>query len=64
VIRNLDPASRVLAENLDRICAEFGAVGYETIASRKAEALNLVPNDWRDVQALLDAPARPVGWRG
>ena len=61
VIGNLDPASRVLAENLDRICAEFFAVAYETIAGRKSEALNLVPNEWRDVQALLDAPARPVG---
>ena len=58
VIRRLDPASRVLAENLDRICAEFRAVGYETIAGRKSEALNLVPNEWRDVQALLDAPVR------
>ena len=61
VIRNLDPASHVLAEHLDRICAEFRAVAYETIAGRKSEALNLVPNDWRDVQALLDAPARAVG---
>jgi hypothetical protein len=61
VIPNLDPTSRVRAENLDSICAEFRAVGYATIAGRKSEALNLVPNDWRDVQALLDAPARPVG---
>jgi tetratricopeptide (TPR) repeat protein len=64
VIRNLDPASRVLAENLDRICAEFRAVGYETIAGRKSEALNLVPNEWPDVRALFDAPARPVGGPG
>ena len=60
-IRNLAPAARALAENLDRICAEVRAVGYETIAGRKAEALNLVPNEWRDVQALLDAPARRAG---
>jgi hypothetical protein len=57
VIRNLDPGSRVLERNLDRICAEFLAVGFEAIADRRSEALNLVPNDWRGVQALLDARA-------
>lgn len=61
VIRNLDPESRVLADNLDRICAEFLGVGYESIAERRHEALNVVPNEWPGVQALLDAPVAPAG---
>lgn len=61
VIRNLDPGSRILADNLERICAEFLAVGYETIAARRREALNVVPNEWPAVQALLDAPMAPAG---
>jgi hypothetical protein len=60
VIRNLDPGSRVLAENLERVCAEFLAVGYDAIADRKREALNVCAGDWERVRALLDAPpARP-----
>lgn len=61
VIRNLDPGSRVLAGNLERICAEFLGVGYETIAHRRREALNVVPNEWPAVRALLDAPVGPAG---
>jgi hypothetical protein len=53
IIRNLDPASRVIAANLDAICAEFLAVGFETIAEEKPARLNLVPNDWDEVRALL-----------
>jgi hypothetical protein len=56
VVRNLDPASRVLADNLDRICAEFLAIGYDAIAEHKREALNVCTGDWGQVQALLDAP--------
>jgi tetratricopeptide (TPR) repeat protein len=61
VIRNLDPGSRVLADNLERICAEFLRVGYESIAEHRREALNVVPNEWPAVQALLDAPVVPAG---
>ena len=56
VIRNLDPGSRVLAENLERVCAEFLAVGYDAIADRKREALNVCAGEWGRVRALLDAP--------
>jgi hypothetical protein len=56
VVRNLDPGSRVLAENLERICAELLAVGYDAIADRKREALNVCAGDWERVRALLDAP--------
>jgi tetratricopeptide (TPR) repeat protein len=61
VIRNLDPASRVLADNLERICAEFLEVGYASIAERRREALNVVPNEWPVVQALLAAPPGAAG---
>jgi hypothetical protein len=58
VIRNLDPASRVLATGLERICGEFLAVEFEAIAEAKAEKLNLFPNDWERVKALLGEPRR------
>jgi hypothetical protein len=60
VIRNLDPSSRILAANLREICAEFLAVGFDAIAGAKAESLNLFPNDWEKVKALLGAPPRPI----
>jgi tetratricopeptide (TPR) repeat protein len=53
MIRNLDPTSRVLADDLERICDEFLAVEFEAIAERKAERLNLFPNDWERVKELL-----------
>jgi hypothetical protein len=61
IVRGLDPRSRILADNLERICAEFLGVGYESIAGRRREALNVVPNEWQAVQALLDAPVAPAG---
>jgi hypothetical protein len=59
VIRNLDPASRVLAANLERICEEFLAVPFGAIAAGKAEALNLFPNDWERVEQLFGGSASP-----
>ena len=53
VIRNLDPASGVIAANLDAICAEFLALGFDAVADAKSERLNLFPNDWERVRALL-----------
>jgi hypothetical protein len=58
IIRNLDPASRVIDENLDSLCAEFMALDYSAIADCKPEQLNLVANDWQRVRALLDSPPR------
>lgn len=59
VIRNLDPASRILAGDLERICDEFLAVEFEAIAGSKAERLNLFPNDWDRVKQLLGGSRRP-----
>ena len=58
VVRNLDPASRILAAGLERICEEFLAVEFEAIADAKAEKLNLFPNDWERVKTLLGEPRR------
>jgi hypothetical protein len=54
VVRNLDPASRFIAENLDRLCAEFMALDYSFLDEDRAGKLSLFPNDWERVRALLD----------
>ncbi len=53
LITGLDPGSRVLRENLPELTAEGLAMGFDTIAGRKADALNLIPNDWSALRALL-----------
>ena len=55
MIFNLDPASRVLSDNLDRIVAEYLSLDYATIEDRKHELLNACPNEWPGIEALLDA---------
>lgn len=54
IVRNLDPRSTVLQDNLQRICDEFIPLPYDTIAKKKPYLLNLYPNDWSAVQALLE----------
>ena len=56
VVRNLDPRSNYIRDRLDALVAEFLAVDFGVLAGRKAEQLALVPNDWPQVRALLDAP--------
>ena len=58
VARNLDPDSRVLERGFESIVAEFMAFDYDGLAPRKAEMLNLVPNDPEGIRALLRRPAR------
>lgn len=53
VIRNLDPASRVLSGDLERIGKEFLALDYSAIESDRRTALNWCPNDWDAVRALF-----------
>jgi hypothetical protein len=57
VARNLDPDSRVLELGFESIVAEFMAFDYDGMAARKAEMLNLVPNDADGIRALLGRPA-------
>ncbi len=58
VIRNLHPDSGVLSANLDSICQEFLALDYSALAKAKHHQLNLFPNDWQRVSALLKSHAR------
>lgn len=60
IVRNLDPASPVLAANLAAIVERYAAIDYAAIAERKREALNVRAADWPTVAALLDAGAQNV----
>jgi len=53
VVRGLDPSSRVLEQNLEAIVAEFMALDYAVLDGDKAGMLNLYPNDWQKIVALL-----------
>lgn len=53
VVRGLDPDSRVLAENYDRLCEEFLQLDYAFLDDDKARKLSLVKNDWANVRRLL-----------
>ena len=53
VVRRLDPESRFLRENHDRLCREFLALDYAVLEGDMAGKLNLFPNDWAKIRALL-----------
>lgn len=53
LIRNLDPQSRVLTNNIDAIVAEFMAADYAVLDTNKREMLNWFPNDWGTIEGLL-----------
>jgi tetratricopeptide (TPR) repeat protein len=55
LVCNLDPASRYLLDHYDRLCEEFLALDYSHLDGNQAERLNLFPNDWQRIRALLDA---------
>jgi hypothetical protein len=54
VVRNLDPDSGFLRENHDRLCEEFLALDYAYLDRRKAQKLNLVPNEPDRIRSLLE----------
>jgi Methyltransferase domain len=56
VIRNLDPSSKFINDNLEALCAEFMALDYSFLAEDRAGELNLFPNDWERIRVLLDSP--------
>ncbi len=58
IVRRLDPSSRVLEQNLQRLCDEFLALDYDFLDKDRAAALNLFPNDWDRIRALLPTPFR------
>ena len=53
LVRNLDPASRVLLERHDELCREYLALDYSHIEDDMAGKLNLFPNDWGRIRPLL-----------
>ena len=57
MIRKLDPSSSFIADNLEQLCEEFMRLDYGLLNKDRAGKLNLFPNDWNRIRALLDAPA-------
>jgi hypothetical protein len=55
IVLNPNPASTVLADNLEALIAEYMAKDFSVLAGRKAEALGLIENRWPVIRALLDA---------
>ncbi len=53
VVRNLDPRSTVLSENLEKICAEFVPWEYDNLGANKAAQLNRMDNHWGQIQGLF-----------
>jgi tetratricopeptide (TPR) repeat protein len=60
LVRNLDPGSSSLLERYDRLYEEFLSLDYSYLDEDKAGKLNLFPNEWEKIRALLDHP-RPAG---
>ena len=54
LIRNLDPASGLLAHKLEQLRQEVLALDYSAIEKDRKIALNWIPNDWENVRELLD----------
>jgi len=59
IVRGLDPASHVLADNFSTIVDSYTALPYSYLEDNggKAAVLNAIPNDWSRVRDLL--PATP-----
>ena len=55
LITHLDPHSAVLRGQLPQLIAEGLRLDFSAIATRRPEALNLMPYDWPRVRQLLDA---------
>lgn len=56
IVRNLDPASTFILDNLQRLIDEFMALDYAYLQTDRARKLNLFPNDWTKIQSLLTSP--------
>jgi len=53
IVRGLDPSSRVIAENFERLRDEFMRLDYSFLEKDRAGKLNLFPNDWEKIRPLL-----------
>ena len=54
IVLSPDPSSRVLAEHLDELIAEYLAKNFSVLAAAKPEALGLLENRWPVLRELLD----------
>ena len=59
IVLRPDPASRVLADRLEQLVAEYLAKDFSVLAGRQPEALGLVANRWPVIRALLDSRPKP-----
>ena len=58
IVLNPDPGSRVLADKLDALIAQYLAKDFGVLAGRQAETLGLIENRWPVIRALLDQRPR------
>jgi hypothetical protein len=59
LVRNLDPESSYIRDHLEELVRDYLGVEFSVLDGCKAEQLALVPNDWPQIRALLDAPISP-----
>jgi Methyltransferase domain len=55
VIMNLDPNSRVLTDNYEKLVNEGMQLRYAALEPDKGGTLHRFPNDWNRIRALLDS---------
>lgn len=53
VIKNLNPASKVIEENLERLYSEYICLDYSALGEDKEKILNLTPNDGKTLERVL-----------
>jgi hypothetical protein len=54
IVLHPDPESRVLADNLEALVAEYLAKDFSVLEARQPQLLGLLPNEWPRIRALLD----------
>ncbi len=59
IVLNPDPTSRVLADRLNELIAEYLAKDFGVLGARKPEALGLIENRWAAIRGLLDSRPKP-----
>jgi hypothetical protein len=66
MITKLDATSRVLSDHYDEAVSCFMETPYSEIENKLEAALNVAPNDWREIEArlrarrVLVAPPQPI----
>jgi hypothetical protein len=59
IVLDLDPSSRILLDEHERLVAEHLALDYSCLETDKKEKLGFFPNEWPAIRALLDSRRRP-----